>query len=171
MPATRNTSKGRRARPYTTVREASVRAFESTAEVLAREQAEAKQREAAKKTALSVAEKRDLGMGWRILDLKKEHVEWSAPIVSSPFLQFEPAPQGKPNALDAWCAVVGPDFYSKLVQYHKENHTPICSPRGQQFKITPEHALLYHGFRFELMAATSEPRNTDTLAATGQLLR
>ena len=171
-PATRNNIKRRRrVQPYETVREAVVKEYETTAAVLDRERREAAAAEAAKITAISAAEKAELATGWRILNLSNEHVEWDAPPVGTPYLSFAPAPTGKPSALDAWCAVVGPEFYTKLVNFHKTNATPINYPSGNAIEVTPEHALLYHGLRFELMAATDGPRKTDTLKATHKQLR
>lgn len=163
---------GKRTRPYQKVQNVVDFVFETTEEILAREAAEAKALEKSKETDVGTAEKRALGTGWKTLELTKQHVEWHPPLVASPYLTFNiPRSAGKPSALDAWCAVTGPDFYQRLVDYHKDKGTPLNYPSGDPIVFGPREALLYHGMRFGLMSATERHRNTDTMGATKSRLR
>ena len=174
MPATkRKHGKGvQRFSPYKTVRPASVEEWETTSQVLAREAAAATARELAKSTAISSKAKEELAIGWHKLDLTKQHVEWSAPVVSSPFLTFNiPRTLPKPTALDAWIAVVGPEFYDRLIQHHQQHGTTFHFLDRTCIAVDAPRALLYHGLRFEMMSVSEEHRTTDTMAATESCLR
>ena len=165
-----------RVKPYKTVKERVEEVvafeFETTAQVLAREAREATKREAAKKPKITAAEKEELGTGWRRLDLKKEHVEWDPPVVETPYLLFSiDKKRGPPSALDAWCAVTGPEFYTRLLKHHKDVGTSFFYPNNTPIHFSDREALLYHGLRFEIMSATEEHRATDTMEATDSLLR